>query len=330
METIEEFFGDVIDRFEVFRDKRGRLITYQDLAHDAGNRKEIGPDGNPTGRIVGTNWGCTPAAVALYRGVPVETITVEDMKSFTREEAIQVGIALYYRGPGFDRLPWCAETSLWVDIGWGSGSSTAIKAMQEMIGAGKDGRIGPQTIQLYKSWLNSTTREQAINLITNWRVQFYHYIVQKRPANAPFLKVWLPRAEWYRPTNAAWWVKWTDSPETITDAQIANAEKDFADIGVAGKPSDLPEGYTANADGNIVRQDINDSPTVGVANKGIWVSGILTSIFGMGGAGAFFRAFPPEVLIIASVFGGIAAITLLVYFLFIKKRRIQDNQNGIR
>jgi lysozyme family protein len=329
METLEEFFGDVIDRFEVFRDRKGRLVTYQDLPNDSGNRKEIGPNGKPTGRIVGTNWGCTPAAVALFRGVPVETITVEDMKNFTREEAIQVGIALYYKGPGFDRLPWCAETSLWVDIGWGSGSAKAIKAMQEMIGAGIDGRIGPQTIEKYKTWINRTNKIAAVTAITEWRIKWYHYCAT-RPGNAGFLPIWLHRANWYRPENSAWWIKWTDSPENITEEEIALAEKEFENIGVAGKPSDLPEGYIQNPDGNVIRSDINESPTVGVANKGIWVSGILTSVFGLGGAGTFFKAFPPEVLIIASVFGGIAGITLLVYFLFIKKRRINDYQSGIR
>lgn len=329
METVEEFFGDVIDRFEVFRDKKGQLVTYQDLPNDRGNRKEIGPDGEPTGRIIGTNWGCTPAAVAMYRGIPVKFITVEDMKNLTRAEAIQIGITLYYKGPGFDRLPWCAETSLWVDIGWGSGTAKAIKEMQRMSGAAVDGTIGPQTIARYKAWLNSTTKENAVTAITNWRVEWYKYCAAQ-PGNAQFLKIWLQRANWYRPTNPAWWVKWTDSPENITEEEIAQAEATLADNVVAAKPTDIPEGYVQEPGGNLVRENVKESPTVDTANKGIWVSGLLTSIFGVGGIGAFFKSIPPEVLIIASVFGGLAGITLLVYFLFIKKRRIDDNEKGIR
>ena len=325
MQTVEDFFAEEIDRWEVFHDKYGKLITYQDLANDAGNRKEI-VDGKYTGRIVGTNWGCTAGAVATYRNIPIESITVEIMKALTRDEAIQIGIMLYYKGPGFDKLPWCAETSIWCAIGWGSGTRTAIKAMQKMIGVAEDGSIGPATIEAYKKWVGITNKESAVTAITEWRIAWYNYCVQVRPSNSKFLKTWLIRANFYRPSNPVWWNHWTDSPENFDEAEISpDSEPE-----IGGKPSDVPEGYTKQPDGNVVRENVNESPTVGVANKGMWISGIITSIFGVGGIGTFFKAIPEIVLIIVTIFGCIAGITLLIYFLFIKKRRINDNQAGIR
>lgn len=172
---------------------------YQDDPADVANVKR------EDGTVVGTMRGVSPGAWARFKGVHLESLEPEDMKAITLEDAAHVYDVAYYRLPGFAKLRWCPATEVWVDIGWGSGPVTAIKKMQQMIGVTADGVIGPQTIAAYESWLSSKTMEAAVNLIADWRCNFYKQLVAVRPANAKFLTGWLRRANWYRPSNAAWW-----------------------------------------------------------------------------------------------------------------------------
>ena len=114
------------------------------------------------GKVIGTMRGVTPAALALFRGVPVGSITKDVMKSATLQEAADIGIRGYFRGVGFDRLPWVPATEVWVDIGWGSGPRLAVKKMQAMIGVADDGAIGPFTMNAFTEWVRDRGHEGAV------------------------------------------------------------------------------------------------------------------------------------------------------------------------
>ena len=171
---------------------------YQNDPNDAANIKTA--DG-----VVGTMRGVSPGAWAIFKGVPVTSLTEADMKAITLDDAAKVYEQNYYKKPGFDRLPWCAATEVWTDIGWGSGPVTAIRKMQTMVGADADGAIGPKTVAAFCKWLDARAMDDAVNLIADWRCAFYKHLVEIRPANAKFLKGWLNRANWYRPSNDKWW-----------------------------------------------------------------------------------------------------------------------------
>lgn len=171
---------------------------YQDDPADLGNIRL-------NGRVVGTMRGVTPEAWAIFKGIPVISVTPEMMKAITLDEAASLSYANYYDRPGFDRLKWCQPTEVWVDVGWGSGPQTSIKHMQRMIGAHSDGIIGRETMGMYDQWLESKPVETLVDLIADWRCAFYKHLVEVRPQNQKFLKGWLNRANWYRPSNKKWW-----------------------------------------------------------------------------------------------------------------------------
>ncbi|MCW5770416.1 MAG: hypothetical protein KIT16_02175 [Rhodospirillaceae bacterium] len=160
------------------------------------------------GKLVGTMRGVTPAALALFRGVPVGSLTKDDVKSVSLQEAADIGMSHYYRGVGFDRLPWVPATEVWVDIGWGSGPVLAVKKMQAMIGVADDGAVGPFTLRAFTEWVRDHGHDGAVKAIHAWRRGFYERIVELRPSNRKFLKGWLRRADWYLPKNKDWWPRW--------------------------------------------------------------------------------------------------------------------------
>ena len=172
---------------------------YQNDPHDAANVKK------PDGTVIGTMRGVSPGAWARFKGVPVESLTEDDMKAITLEDAAAVYERNYYKVPGFAKLRWCPATEVWTDIGWGSGPVTAIKKMQAMIGTVADGVIGPVTMATYSEWLNRREMESAVNLIADWRCAFYKHLCEVRPLNQKYLVGWLRRANWYRPDNKEWW-----------------------------------------------------------------------------------------------------------------------------
>jgi lysozyme family protein len=173
---------------------------------DSGNwiRK---PDG--TRVLVGTMRGVTPAALALHLGVKPWEITVERMKQVTLDEAAQIGIKHYYKGPGFDRLPYVPATEVWVDIGWGSGPVFAIKKMQAMLQVADDGAIGTKTVQAFVDWIRDQGHETTVETIRAWRSAFYISISQPGTKNHKFRPGWLNRANHYRP-GTTWWKTWAN------------------------------------------------------------------------------------------------------------------------
>ncbi len=177
---------------------------YQAYREDAGNWV-FEPDGRR--RLVGTNLGVTPAALALHRGVAPHEITVADMQALQIEEAAEIGLTHYYRAVGFDKLPWWPVTEVWVDIGWGSGPRTAILHLQRLVGTADDGVIGPYTAAAFYEWVEALGAEGAVERTAAWRRDFYRDIVRRRPQNAIFLQGWLNRANHYLP-GTEWWKTW--------------------------------------------------------------------------------------------------------------------------
>lgn len=179
----------------------------------------------PGSVVIGTMRGITPDVWAAYKRVAPEILTPQIMRGITLDDAVNVYEAFYYRGPGFDRLYWCAATEVFCDIGWGSGPAVAIKMLQRMIGEYADGVIGPRTIERFNEWWEIHEGPGAIHSIADLRCQFYRDIVRQRPSNAKFLAGWLRRANYYRPTNAAWWSTWAErAPAGVVAVQQPEAQ----------------------------------------------------------------------------------------------------------
>lgn len=175
---------------------------FQNDEEDNGNWVTM-PDG--TRRLVGTNMGVTPAALASWRGIEPWQVTREMILSLTMDEAVNLGVYDYYDAPGFDLLPWGPCVEIILDLSWHSGQVTAVRWLQRIVGADVDGRMGPQTAGMYRTWRQRLGAEEAAHALTDARVDHYDAILRRQPRKEKYRRGWMIRANWFRPTNTQWW-----------------------------------------------------------------------------------------------------------------------------
>ena len=181
--SIESFFRDTI---LVHESKKHSLDP-----RDTGNYVD--------GRLVGSKYGVTGAALAAHRGVPRSSITLPVMAKLTEAEAIQLGLKGYYRVNGLDKLPWDEVMASVVDLGFNAGPKRAVMELQEMLGINPDGDAGRITRAAYERWRAKLTPAEAMGAWTAARVRFYKGL--NRPE---YIKGWTIRANSFLP-GGAWW-----------------------------------------------------------------------------------------------------------------------------
>lgn len=283
MPTVKQEIEKVITRWEG---------GFQAMPGDRGNWVN--------GNLVGTMRGVTPLVLAAHRGIPVETVTQDMMKSVTLEEAVDIGESLFYKGTGLDRLPWGPATSVLVDVGWGSGPHQACLFAQRLAGltgGAVDGRIGPQSVEAYTNWIRKVGWKAASQAVADMRGQFYRNLGQPQ-----FLQGWLNRTAWGSPENAEWWAAW----------EMENPA--------------LPEPYSAGGGESVPKPMATASiPAAAVqrdSNTGLTLTGATTLL----GATAPLVASVAGDWKVAIVFGIVAMMIgagLLIYLL-----RIKNNSNA--
>ena len=159
---------------------------FQDDKEDSGNYL-------PDGTLVGTNRGITPVALAEFKGVDPNSITVSDIKAITEDDARAIYRQNYFDKPKLGQLPQDLQASVF-DMFINSGSN-AIKILQKAAGLPKsqqDGFIGPNTLAAVTS-TNVSKSDYA-----DARIAFYKELVKKKPKNRKYLNGWITRANKYR------------------------------------------------------------------------------------------------------------------------------------
>lgn len=159
---------------------------FQDDKDDTGNYR-------PDGTLVGTNRGITPVSLAEFKGVDPNSITVDDIKAVTEDEARAIYRQNYFEKPKVGQLPQELQASVF-DMYINSGSN-AIKILQKAAGLPKnkqDGSIGPETLDAITS-ANVTKEDYA-----DARIAFYKDLVKRKPKNKKYLNGWITRANKYR------------------------------------------------------------------------------------------------------------------------------------
>ena len=161
------------------------------LETEGGFQNDKEDDGNYVdGKLIGTNKGITPAALAEYRGVDPSTITVEDIKGITDKEAREIYEQNYYYKTKINELPENIQASVF-DMNINAGPN-AIKILQRLAGVKDDGIIGPQTIKAVQE-ANITLDQYA-----DARIEYYKQVVKNDPDKKKYLKGWINRANKYR------------------------------------------------------------------------------------------------------------------------------------
>jgi len=162
------------------------------VANEGGFQNDPDDTGNYAGSaLVGTNWGITPQALASYRGVSVEDISVDDIKNLTEKDAMEIYAQDYYYRPGYDKIENDYLQENVVDMAVNAGAPQATKLLQRIVGADDDGILGPQTLQaINDSKINTNDYSTA-------RKRFYYDITLNDPGKLKYLVGWINRANKY-------------------------------------------------------------------------------------------------------------------------------------
>lgn len=163
------------------------MVTIEGVITDVLSR-EGGFIDDPLDRGSATNRGITAATLGEYRrlGRPA---TVDEVRALTEAEARAIYRDRYVRAPGFDALPdWLLP--IVVDDAVLSGTKTAIKTLQRVVGVVDDGLLGPKT----KAAVVMKDPEATIRALVKARVLRFARIVENNPTQSRFIVGWCARA----------------------------------------------------------------------------------------------------------------------------------------
>lgn len=137
-----------------------------------------------------TNMGVTLKTYKLYcrrKGYPEPT--VERLKNLSKEEFTDILKTMYWDACKADMIQSQSVANAIVDWAWHSGTCTAVKEVQKVLGVSADGVIGNITL----SAINSYSPLPLFGLIKQTRIAYIERICNARPANNKFKKGWYNR-----------------------------------------------------------------------------------------------------------------------------------------
>ena len=137
-----------------------------------------------------TNKGVTIKTYTLYRWRKHQpTPTIDDLKNITDEEFTAILKEMYWDACRADRIESQSVANAIVDWGWHSGTITAAKEVQKLLGVKADGIIGNVTL----GEINSRNPRELFDAIKIARIAYLNRICSSRPANTKFMRGWMNR-----------------------------------------------------------------------------------------------------------------------------------------
>lgn len=151
-----------------------------------------------------TRWGVTQETLTRCRGT---NCTVEDVKTLTRAEAVEIFREHYYLAPKINQLPAMLQPQVF-DMSVNHGPSAAVAMLQEVVdacakkckvdGCKADGIIGPETLGATTNVCNNLGEVAVNNALVERRRKEYDDIVESNPSQKVFQNGWRVRAESFR------------------------------------------------------------------------------------------------------------------------------------
>ena len=154
------------------------------------HEKEGGFVNDPDDAGGATNMGVTLHTYTTYcrrKGYP--SPTVEQLKRLTEEQWQDIIRTMYWNVCHADEIQSQSVANLVVDWAVHSGTATAAKHVQRIVGAKADGMIGPNSLAA----INSVSPLPLFGQIKQDRIKFLKNLVITRPQNQKFLRGWLNR-----------------------------------------------------------------------------------------------------------------------------------------
>lgn len=137
-----------------------------------------------------TNKGVTLKTYKAYcrrKGYPVPT--VERLKNLTDEQFCDILKTMYWDTCKADFIESQSVANAIVDWAWNSGTGTAVKEVQKVLGVKADGIVGNITL----SAINSQSPLPLFGKIQQARLAYLERICKARPANNKFMRGWCNR-----------------------------------------------------------------------------------------------------------------------------------------
>lgn len=142
---------------------------------------------DPLDRGGATNKGIT---IGTFRHFYGSKATVEQLKNITDaqwEKILDVG---YWRPFKADAIKNQSIANICVDWAWASGTVTAIRKVQQVLGVKVDGIVGEQTLNAINKYPEPMV---LFNKIKDARLAFINAIVRNNPSQARFSRGWTRR-----------------------------------------------------------------------------------------------------------------------------------------
>ena len=137
-----------------------------------------------------TNKGVTFKTYKLYRnrkGLPIPS--VGDLKRLSNDEFTDILKTMYWDACRADSIQSQSVANAIVDWAWNSGTTTAAKEIQRVLGVKADGIIGNITL----SAINSQSPLPLFGKIKAARVKYIERICKSRPENQKYYRGWMNR-----------------------------------------------------------------------------------------------------------------------------------------
>lgn len=137
-----------------------------------------------------TNKGVTFKTYKLYRnrkGLPIPS--VGDLKRLSNDEFTDILKTMFWDACRADEINSQSVANAIVDWAWHSGTTTAAKEIQRVLGVKADGIIGNITL----SAINSQSPLPLFGKIKAARVKYIERICKSRPENQKYYRGWMNR-----------------------------------------------------------------------------------------------------------------------------------------
>lgn len=232
-----------------------------------------------------TKYGITHKTLAAHRGVA--SVTAEQVKAMTKEEAVEIYRRSYWTQSGGDLLPKGLDYAAF-DFGVLSGPATAVKRLQKVLGVRVDGAVGEQTVTAANSYPGGLSK--LIRDYCDERMAYLRSLTNPQTGFPVNGRGWTIRVTGKDPKR-----RWADQPGVVGNA-----------VRLAGVSASLVKPLMVPVEGNA-KADSRDTGIVEIIKKPeAW--GPLTGF--LSAAGAIFAGNGPVQWALAAlmVAGGLVGL----------------------
>ena len=138
-----------------------------------------------------TNKGVTYKTYKLYCKRKGKSVTEDGLINLSMDEFTDILKTMYWDACRADEIVSQSVADSIVDWAWNSGTATAVKEVQRILGVKDDGVIGNITLAAINSW----SPLPLFGQIKQARLAYLERICNARPANKKFYRGWLNRVD---------------------------------------------------------------------------------------------------------------------------------------